>query len=269
MWGATHLENAEQITSLCDDLYDDVKFNEWNIDRRILEHALIEHLPMGYVSFLDSVYWAYARQHQASARRWGDKNPSHVMDLAFVWRLFPEAKCIHIVRDGRAVFNSFRSSNLRAGEAIWPQSARRAARWWTRRLDRTRPFRANPNYMEVFYEKLVQAPEAQLRILCTFLDLDYDPVMLDFAEVNRQAGLVPPNRLAWHQSTLESVQVSRVSGWQQELDTSDIARFELLAGHHLLRYGYPLRMSTLGRYHLINQVAALGFRLVERIRFGR
>jgi hypothetical protein len=120
--------------------------------------------------------------------------------------------------------------------------------------------------MEVYYEKLVRSPEAELHHICAFLGLVYAPAMLDFASVNRQTELVPRHRLAWHDATLRPLQTARIAAWQQELDPEDIARFELMAGHCLLQYGYPLQMSELGRFRLVNRVTQLFARLVNRIR---
>ena len=83
----------------------------------------------------------------------------------------------------------------------------------------------------------------------------YDPVMLDFAEMNRREELVPKHRVAWHDATLRPVQDLRVTAWQQTLLPSSIARFELMAGYHLLSCGYALQASRLGRYRAVNTFA--------------
>jgi hypothetical protein len=265
-WASIRLTQAGQIDALCNDLYKDEKFSEWKLDRSLLQQTLREELPLNYASFVATVHRTYARQHQPSASRWGDKNPAYVMHLGWLWHLFPDAQVVHIVRDGRAVFNSFRTSNLRAGYPIWPESAVKAARRWTSRLASAKRYRANSSYMEVHYEKLVRSPETELRRLCSFLNLVYDPAMLDFARVNRQTELVPKHRLAWHDATLRTLQTARISAWQQELDPADIARFELMAGHNLLQYGYPLQVSKLGRFRLVNRVTVFWARLVNRTR---
>lgn len=266
-WGSVRLESAAQINSLCDGLYGDELFREWHVARPILVETLIEHLPLSYAEFVGLVYMTYARQHQSSAVRWGDKNPRYAMHLPWLWHLFPDASVIHIIRDGRAVFSSFREANRKAGKTVWPEPVSAAARSWTIRLTRARQHRTNPNYTEVFYEKLVQASETELRQLCAFLDLEYDPGMLDFAEMNRQEELVPRHRLAWHGATLKPVQDSKVASWQDTLSPSDVARFELMAGHHLVSCGYSIRASTLGQFRLVNTLSLYGATLLRKL-FG-
>ncbi|MBN1953992.1 MAG: sulfotransferase [Anaerolineae bacterium] len=241
------------------------KFAEWKIERQALRSSLAQQLPLDYASFVDAVYRAYGRQNDPSATRWGDKNPPYAMNLDLLWRLFPDAFVVHIIRDGRAVLNSFRTANQKAGQAIWPESPGAAARFWVRRIDATARHRHHHRYCELFYERLVAAPAAELRRLCDFLQLPYDPAMLEFAQANRREGLVPQHRLAWHDATLQPVQVSNAEKWRQELDPAAARRFELFAGHHLLRYGYSLQRNGPGRFELINKLARLCNQLLTRI----
>ena len=257
-WGGVRLERGEQIPALCDELYDDAMFREWHVERHTLEKAIVDRTPLDYSEFVSLVYETYAQHSQPTATRWGDKNPRYTMHLEWVWTLFPDAKVIHIIRDGRAVLNSFRETNQKAGHTIWPEAVSAAARSWTRRLAKAQQHRGNPNYMEVCYERLVQYPDTELRRICGELDLEYDPSMLDFADANRREGLVPKRQLVWHNATLGPVQSSRIAAWHQTLAPSDIACFELMTGYHLLSCGYPILESRLGRFRAVNTCALYG-----------
>lgn len=264
-WASVLLEQGEQIETLCNELYDDARFREWQVERGELQQAIMDRKPLNFADFVSLVHETYAQQHQPTASRWGDKNPRYAMHLAWIWSLFPDAKVIHIIRDGRAVFNSFLDANRKAGRTLWPEEVSAAARSWTIRLTRARKHRDNPNYREVLYEELAKSPEAELRRICRFLDLEYDPMMLSFADVNRREELVPQHRTAWHDATLSPVQDSRVSAWKQTLPPSYIARFELMAGHQLLSCGYPLQTSKLGRFRLVNTLALYGATLFRKL----
>ena len=257
-WGKVLLKRGEQVEAVCNELYEDARFREWEVERPALEQAITDRMPLNFTDLFSLVYETYARQHQPEATRWGDKNPRYAMHLAWLWSHYPEAKVIHVIRDGRAVFNSFLDANQKAGGILWPEEVSAAARSWTVRLARARQHQSNPNYSEVFYEELVKSPEKELRRICGFLDLEYDPAMLDFAEVNRRDELVPKHRTAWHDATLMPVQDSRVAAWQRTLSTTQIAHFELMAGHHLRSCGYPLQTSKLGRFRVVNTLVLYG-----------
>lgn len=264
-WGNVLLERSEQVASLCNELYSDSRFREWKVERAALEQAIKDRIPLRFADLVSLVYETYAQQHQPAATRWGDKNPKYAMHLTWIWGLFPDAKVIHIIRDGRAVFNSFLEANRKAGRTLWPEEVSAAARSWTLRLTQARQHRSNPNYREVFYEALVKSPESELGQICGFLDLEYDPVMLEFAEVNRREELVPKHRTAWHDATLMPVQEVRVEAWQRTLSPSSIAHFELMAGHHLLSCGYPLQRSRLGRFRVVNSLALYGATIFRKL----
>ncbi|MDH3718324.1 MAG: sulfotransferase, partial [Planctomycetota bacterium] len=51
-----------------------------------------------YRGVLDAVFSQLA--NHLNAERWGDKTPDYVHDLPVLWELFPDAKYIHVVRDG-------------------------------------------------------------------------------------------------------------------------------------------------------------------------
>lgn len=75
-------------------------------------------------------------------------------------------KIIHLVRDGRAVANSWRNYAKRKGRQwIWARRLTAAFRWRARNLDILRLFERSENYILVRYEDLVCEPENTLRKL--------------------------------------------------------------------------------------------------------
>ena len=45
-------------------------------------------------------------------RRWGDKTPQYVLEIPLLFRLFPDARVLHIIRDGRDVALSWLAVNF-------------------------------------------------------------------------------------------------------------------------------------------------------------
>ena len=95
------------------------------------------------------VYAAYAA-HQ-NKPRYADKTPKYVKDMARLTNLFPEARFVHIVRDGRDVVLSFQS-------LTWgPDAAIEAALRWRNWVELGRAAARDSGedkYMEVRYEEL-------------------------------------------------------------------------------------------------------------------
>jgi hypothetical protein len=106
--------------------------------------------------------------HCAAAGKtsWVNKTPRLLLCLDQLGKLYPGAKCLHILRDGRDVAASFRTLS-------WgPKNIAAAARRWRNRMSaRNRVDVARLQYMEVRYEDLVRAPEENLARVVEFLGL--------------------------------------------------------------------------------------------------
>jgi hypothetical protein len=75
--------------------------------------------------------------------------------------------------------------------------------------------------LEVRYEDLIADPEATLRRVCDFIELDFDPAMVD-----------PPDR-----SAIETA-LAPVGGWRERLEPEQLEAFEEVAGPMLDELGY-------------------------------
>ncbi len=183
--------------------------------------------------------------------RWGDKTPIYVLAMEKIQRLVPEAHFVHVVRDGRDVAVST--------APLWfgPDEVGELAGEWSRQLRSAR--RQAPSlaaYTEVRFEELVRDPAAVLRELCAFLDLEWEPSMLDYHRdgLQRLADEMPAFR--WDGETISGERRTRIhsfigrppdSGrcgrWREEMSARDLSEFERLAGDTLAEFGYPLSVG--------------------------
>jgi Sulfotransferase family len=109
--------------------------------------------------------------------RWAEKDPTYTLHLDFIEELFPDARFIHLMRDGHDVVASFRDrwgykSAARAARSEWARYVR-AAQMLGERLPPER-------FLEVRYEHLVADPDHEGRRIFAFLDEAWDATVLDF-----------------------------------------------------------------------------------------
>jgi hypothetical protein len=168
-------------------------------------------------------------------RRWGEKTPANVRRLERIFRFFPEARFVHILRDGRDVVCSLRTHpkyRFEDGQRVptgvvnpwlgctqeWVTDVRAGLKW-----------RGDPRFYELKYEALVADPEATLRPLVQWLGEDWDPAIL---HSYRTDGLELQPRLA---GAIDSGAVGR---WQADLPAEARKTFEPEGCQLLTELGY-------------------------------
>jgi len=187
------------------------------------------------------VYALYARRRRKP--RYADKSPNYVLTMPVIARLLPEARFLHIVRDGRDV-----ALSLLAIAEWGPTTVPDAALWWKKRLRAGR--RAGRRlgarrYLEVRYEDLVHAPEPVLRTVCVFLDLEFDERLLDPS--HRAEEVLASVRYPHHHERLRQPPTPGIREWKTEMERDDVLAFEALAGGVLTEMGYERRYDPVPR----------------------
>lgn len=118
-----------------------------------------------------------ARQAEGDAAVWADSTPANVRRLDFLFRHFPRARFVHVVRDGRDLALSLqRESWMKLGGAE-PGSRRaleRCADYWRETVGKAIRWRRDPRYLAVTYEDLAADPVACLQELLKRLDMEWD-----------------------------------------------------------------------------------------------
>lgn len=188
---------------------------------------------------IERIILHYLRSHcpdRADNVVWIDHTPDNFKQHALLQRYFPEARYIHIVRDGRAVFHSIRRLN-------WgPNNAYMATRHWAERLQQALDVEIAEGHRcrRIRYEDILAQPEQTLSDLCNWSGLSYQDQMLE------GGGLILP-RFTQDQHKLvgQRPDTSRAADWQQKLRHQEICEFEAYApSRQLLQtLGYPVISS--------------------------
>lgn len=140
-----------------------------------------------YPKYVSQIYRAFAAAKGKLLA--GEKTPDYVKRIDLLHRLFPSAKFLHIIRDGREVVQSVLEwSNDRKGPAklkIWDQNPFAVASlWWAHQVESG--LRSGRNldglYMEVRYDELASDPEPLLGRIVEFLGIPDNPSMSAFHE---------------------------------------------------------------------------------------
>ncbi len=187
---------------------------------------------------LEAPFVAYARKHRKA--RWADKTPHYVHHVDVLLAIWPAARFVVLVRDGRDVALSVR------GMPFGPNNAWAAAQWWARgiRAGRAAERRHPGQVMTVRYEDLAADPATHVRALCDFLDLRYDPSMLALDQTDHRK--IVPDQVSWFPTRFDGITTDAVGRWRTGMSAREQATFASLAGPELAALGYPLPTRPTG-----------------------
>jgi hypothetical protein len=186
------------------------------------------------VDLPDATRRVFARYAAAQGKsRYGDKMPGYVLRIAMLAAMFPDARFVHIIRDGRDVALS--TMNI---DGVSTDAVEQAFNWTTRvGAGQTAGRELGPErYREVRYEALVDDPEPVVADLCRFLDLSFEPAMLQFFE--RTAGTPTSVQVNPRHRRLAEPLSRGERSWRTDMSAADLEAFEAVAGGLLGELGY-------------------------------
>lgn len=210
------------------------EFARFDVTLQPLEAALVEgpQNSRTLATIVDSIYRFHSEQKGSGATRWGDKTPLNAYCLPDIHLVFPEARFVHMLRDGCDVVSSMLDMGRYA-------TADEAARRWNTSVEAVRRFsQAHPeSVLEIRYEDLAARPEETMRAVCSWLALEYRDDMVTSASSAPDLGDVPT--LGHHRQVLAPITTSSIGRGRRGLDDAKRQQLQRLLGPNLAATGYP------------------------------
>jgi hypothetical protein len=207
------------------------RVREWGVTPDDVRERLPENATAA--DAIRAIYRSYADAR--GKPRYGDKTPSYMQSLDLLERVFPHGQYVHLVRDGRDAGLSFLAMRRKPRfNLARPRGIASFASEWKLEVEGARELgrRVGPErYHELRYEALVREPEAELRRVTSFLELDFEPEMLAY-----HAG-VDASTLQDH-PLLAEPPTPDTRSWREQLSPADTQVFEAIAGDTLSELGY-------------------------------
>lgn len=179
---------------------------------------------------------------EAGKQRWAEKTPRNIGRIDAIFRCFPQARFVHVLRDGRDVACSLRTHprhEVVDGKLVpldtWKPIAA-CARRWVRDVEGSRRWWGDARFHTVRYEDLVLDPRPVLGRLMALIGEDWDEAML--AHASAASPFRDATRFAQNPEALGAVSTASLSRWQRDLDARDRRIFKRIAGPLLVELGY-------------------------------
>jgi hypothetical protein len=169
----------------------------------------------------------------------GDKTPSYSWKLDMLRHIFPNAKFIYIVRDGRAVFLSWLKPEV---DSMKNKNEIILSELWNEWLNAMLEFEnKNKNLiLTIKYEDLVKDSKKTLETVCSFLGVTYSRDMLVFYKNVKNE--MPSSHIgkAMHGKLYNPISRDFIDEWKLQLSKKQILIFEFINRRYLLKYKYAL-----------------------------
>ena len=185
------------------------------------------------------------RAQRHGREQWGEKTPRHVYRIDDLLSAYSDAKVVCLVRDPRAVVASYKDWHGAAGRRGVSESPELEA-------DRERTRRSfNPVLMSLLwrgvvrasfegferhgpervriqrFEQLAASPEAEVRELCAWFGLEFEPALLEIPVVNSS-----------YATTGAGISSEPIERWRDRLSPAEVGIVQSVCGPLLSQLGY-------------------------------
>jgi hypothetical protein len=196
----------------------------------------------------------------------GDKSPLNSLYSRELFKLFPEAKFIHLVRDYRANLASMSKHDI-----FSPSTTVILMQWLKSANQINKLARKNPQcFLQIRYEDLVGNPGESYKKICSFLQVDYMPELLD-PDYRKDAINITYNEAfldQWQPDLSGKISTLNIDKWQKELDASSVRKADYIAAGTGQGYQYkPVSKSFSLPFILLTEIKKLLFYLNEMNRY--
>ncbi len=211
-----------------------------------------EHLEE-YATIRDLIEQSIAKKLATNGQLvWGDKSPNLQHFAKDLMLLIPEAKFLHIVRDGRANAYSMSSrsyKNLRLSAQEWVDGNVYGML--------NQEILGTERYKILKYEDLLQEPEKELRGVCNFLEIEFVAEMMDLSDDTL------PEEKKYVKSFFDR---SKIDKWKKQLSTAEIEKIEGIQGPLLKQLDYPLAAKKTLKYQQLPLWQRIGYNQVDNLK---
>ena len=232
------------------------QFKRSGLTQQEFEDILFDKNTTSYIRLLSGFMNMISSKQ--GCQRWVDSTPGNAFCLKQISAHFPNAKVLHVIRDGRAVALSLAKlgwSGVRTGN--YDKALCYSAIKWEHSVFAAQSARNlfGSRYHEIQYEKLVENPARELEKLSNFLqvpDLSYKPNENNTGSKEQQSSTQKRTNSAFGDMPA-GISTQAANRWKAALSQSQICRIESIVGDTLEQLDYMLiSNSAPSLVHILN-----------------
>ena len=172
--------------------------------------------------------------------RWGEKTPIHYKSLPLVFKAYPHAQVLMMLRDPRAILASLMKTP-------WNQeTTEESARRWMEYIRIMQNWGSDPRVRSIRYEELVADTGRIMQDVCSWLGEEYTPAMLDRSHLSYRLKAKKGWGLEHRRKALEPMNAAGIEKWKEQLNPKQIKVTEHVCAPLMRQLGYEPITNGLG-----------------------
>lgn len=222
------INNGNDLFNTFHTINNNYRFKIWDFD---LEFEDIKHCK-SFKEVILSIIMKYASVKDKKPEYWIDHTPENFKSINLLYKLFPNAKYIHLVRDGRAVANSIIPLD-------WgPNTIQKASRWWVNNVSyglAVETFLEKDNIIRIKYEDVLLSPQKTVNEIYNFISSDKKE---ELPIIECDGFDKPKYTESQHKLVGKDIDKSRINAWQNKFTKRQVELFEFYSNDLLYLLGY-------------------------------
>lgn len=234
-WSSKDLET--RVSEFVQDLLSSKKIEAYCLNKKDLEQYIFLNKPCNYGDLIALVYRYYSSEKELLI--WGDKNNYYIDHIPLLKKIYPEAKFIHLVRDGRDVACSYLELNRDIDldskyRPKLPNEISNIADDWKKNNLLIEQELVETDQIRVRFEDVVLNFDSEMNRILSFLNVPWSDEIVNFNLKNDE----PLSTLKWKKKTTMPIQKNVIKRFENDLNNNEIEIFTKNAESLLKKYGY-------------------------------
>lgn len=179
----------------------------------------------------------YSSSTNKKFKIWGDKTPQNTYFIKHIFPVYPHAKYIFIIRDGRDVVNSLvkmMSTNKKYQSYTEHQLLLQATELWNKSINVYDWLQEKgAHLLLVKYEDFTSNPDKKINELASFLNVELGN--LQEAEKGKSMGV---QNMLHHQNLNKPITTNSIGKWKKELPQEHFSLIQPLIKENLKKFNY-------------------------------
>ena len=219
------IDNDSDLKQTIDIIYQDNKFSDWKLDRAEVEDYIERSFPLTIRDLILQICTLYKQKNYPNSQFFGLKKGVYLTKYRQMKQLFPQAKFVGIVRDGRAVFNSKKHSIYSVTGKPFETDPYRAAKEWCRIYGFLQEVlqKYPTEIINIQYEKMIEDPDNVIAEIREFFDIS------EVKEFGDKSYVISDRYGNLHKNVNKKPLEKRITAWQKTLLAEEIYAFESVA----------------------------------------